>query len=195
MEYQLARTQTLPRIKSSASGLALMVAREEANSATRSCVQGRRRTLECLWCHVIGAAAMGRRLNLSHLSQEECERILAVIQRDLELRAREKERLGPRLPFGGPRTHGSAPSRPRARWLACFVAHFCFARFGGRLAGLLTVLFVAPRSNAAVLSAARSYGTGSAAGGSRWYLRTARAVPCALLQIQLKCLAVRDAVA
>uniref|UniRef100_A0A131YMJ2 Myosin viia and rab n=1 Tax=Rhipicephalus appendiculatus TaxID=34631 RepID=A0A131YMJ2_RHIAP len=37
---------------------------------------------------------MGRRLNLSHLSQEECERILAVIQRDLELRAREKERLG-----------------------------------------------------------------------------------------------------
>ncbi|EEC16716.1 hypothetical protein IscW_ISCW013432 [Ixodes scapularis] len=37
---------------------------------------------------------MGRRLNLSHLSQEECDRILAVIQRDLELRAREKERLG-----------------------------------------------------------------------------------------------------
>ncbi|KAH6938252.1 hypothetical protein HPB50_008299 [Hyalomma asiaticum] len=41
---------------------------------------------------------MGRRLNLSHLSQEECERILAVIQRDLELRAREKERLGSSSP-------------------------------------------------------------------------------------------------
>ncbi|KAH9370198.1 hypothetical protein HPB48_019367 [Haemaphysalis longicornis] len=41
---------------------------------------------------------MGRRLNLSHLSQEECERILAVIQRDLELRARERERLGLVIP-------------------------------------------------------------------------------------------------
>ncbi len=37
---------------------------------------------------------MGRKLNLSHLSEEECEQILQVIQRDFELRNSEKDRLG-----------------------------------------------------------------------------------------------------
>ena len=37
---------------------------------------------------------MGRKLNLAHLSEEECEKVLQVIQRDFELRNAEKERLG-----------------------------------------------------------------------------------------------------
>ena len=37
---------------------------------------------------------MGRKLNLSHLSEEECEKILQVIQRDFDLRQKEKQRLG-----------------------------------------------------------------------------------------------------
>ena len=37
---------------------------------------------------------MGRKLNLGHLSEEECEKVLQVIQRDFELRNQEKERLG-----------------------------------------------------------------------------------------------------
>ncbi|XP_064598582.1 titin homolog isoform X2 [Liolophura sinensis] len=36
---------------------------------------------------------MGRKLNLQHLSEEECEQILQVIQKDFELRQKEKERL------------------------------------------------------------------------------------------------------
>ena len=37
---------------------------------------------------------MGRKLNLAHLSEEECEKVLQVIQRDFELRNAEKERPG-----------------------------------------------------------------------------------------------------
>ncbi len=37
---------------------------------------------------------MGRKLNLGHLSEAECEKILQVIQRDFELRNAEKDRLG-----------------------------------------------------------------------------------------------------
>lgn len=37
---------------------------------------------------------MGRKLNLSHLSEEECEQILRVLQKDFELRQKEKERIG-----------------------------------------------------------------------------------------------------
>ncbi|CAH1789791.1 unnamed protein product [Owenia fusiformis] len=36
---------------------------------------------------------MGRKINLNHLDETECERILNVIQRDFELRQSEKERL------------------------------------------------------------------------------------------------------
>ncbi|XP_078620201.1 melanophilin-like isoform X3 [Branchiostoma floridae x Branchiostoma japonicum] len=36
---------------------------------------------------------MGRTLNLSHLSDEEAAQVLKVVQRDFELRRREKERL------------------------------------------------------------------------------------------------------
>ncbi|XP_064646553.1 uncharacterized protein LOC135499610 isoform X2 [Lineus longissimus] len=36
---------------------------------------------------------MGRRLDLQHLSEEECEKILEVIQRDFNIRQGEKERL------------------------------------------------------------------------------------------------------
>jgi len=36
---------------------------------------------------------MGRKLNLSHLTEEECEQILKVIQKDFDLRQVEKERL------------------------------------------------------------------------------------------------------
>ncbi|XP_048237941.1 titin homolog isoform X5 [Haliotis rufescens] len=36
---------------------------------------------------------MGRKVNLTHLSQEECEQVLQVIQKDFELRQKEKERL------------------------------------------------------------------------------------------------------
>ncbi|XP_074652319.1 uncharacterized protein LOC141906800 isoform X4 [Tubulanus polymorphus] len=36
---------------------------------------------------------MGRKLDLSHLSEEECESILQVIQRDFALREKEKERI------------------------------------------------------------------------------------------------------
>lgn len=39
------------------------------------------------------AATMGRKLNLSYLSEDECERILQVIQRDFELREAEKQRI------------------------------------------------------------------------------------------------------
>ncbi|XP_033101700.1 uncharacterized protein LOC117104903 isoform X2 [Anneissia japonica] len=37
---------------------------------------------------------MGRKLNLSHLSDGECRQILDVVQRDFRLRQREKERIG-----------------------------------------------------------------------------------------------------
>ncbi|XP_076459108.1 uncharacterized protein LOC143292571 isoform X2 [Babylonia areolata] len=37
---------------------------------------------------------MGRKLNLSHLSEEECEKILHVLQKDFEVRQTEKERIG-----------------------------------------------------------------------------------------------------
>ncbi|ESP01888.1 hypothetical protein LOTGIDRAFT_138885 [Lottia gigantea] len=37
---------------------------------------------------------MGRRLNIENLTDEECEKILAVIQKDFTLRQKEKERLG-----------------------------------------------------------------------------------------------------
>ncbi|XP_041374808.1 rab effector MyRIP-like isoform X2 [Gigantopelta aegis] len=38
-------------------------------------------------------ALMGRKLNLSHLTEEESEQILQVIQKDFELRQKEKQRL------------------------------------------------------------------------------------------------------
>lgn len=38
--------------------------------------------------------AMGRKLNLSHLTEEECERILHVLQKDFEVRQAEKDRIG-----------------------------------------------------------------------------------------------------
>ena len=34
-----------------------------------------------------------RKLNLNHLSEEECEAVLKVIQRDFEVRQSEKDRL------------------------------------------------------------------------------------------------------
>lgn len=37
---------------------------------------------------------MGRKLNLSHLTEEECEKILSVLQRDFEVRQKEKDRIG-----------------------------------------------------------------------------------------------------
>ncbi|KAL8558811.1 hypothetical protein ACOMHN_046393 [Nucella lapillus] len=37
---------------------------------------------------------MGRKLNVSHLSEEECEKILHVLQKDFEVRQAEKERIG-----------------------------------------------------------------------------------------------------
>jgi hypothetical protein len=37
---------------------------------------------------------MGRRLDLTKVTEAECEQILKVIQRDFELRHRDKERLG-----------------------------------------------------------------------------------------------------
>jgi len=36
---------------------------------------------------------MGKKFNLGHLNEEECEQILKVIQRDFELREKEKQRL------------------------------------------------------------------------------------------------------
>ena len=36
---------------------------------------------------------MGRKLNLSHLSDEECKQVLAVIQRDFNVRQKEKDRI------------------------------------------------------------------------------------------------------
>ncbi|XP_077997329.1 uncharacterized protein LOC144450559 [Glandiceps talaboti] len=41
----------------------------------------------------LGFEEMGRKLNLSHLSEEECKQILEVIQRDFKLRQSEEERL------------------------------------------------------------------------------------------------------
>ena len=35
----------------------------------------------------------GRKLNLNHLTDEECEQILKVIQRDFDVRQQEKGRL------------------------------------------------------------------------------------------------------
>ena len=37
--------------------------------------------------------ALSRKLNLNHLSEEECEAVLKVIQRDFSLRQLEQERL------------------------------------------------------------------------------------------------------
>lgn len=37
--------------------------------------------------------AMGKRLDLSQLSEEECEQILKVIQKDFELRQKDKSRI------------------------------------------------------------------------------------------------------
>lgn len=37
---------------------------------------------------------MGKKLNLSHLSEEECEQIMYVLQKDLEVRQIEKDRIG-----------------------------------------------------------------------------------------------------
>ncbi|KAK7506449.1 hypothetical protein BaRGS_00002561 [Batillaria attramentaria] len=37
---------------------------------------------------------MGRKLNLSHLTEEECEQVLHVLQKDFELRQKERERIG-----------------------------------------------------------------------------------------------------
>jgi hypothetical protein len=34
-----------------------------------------------------------KHMNLEHLSDEECEKILQVLQKDFELREKEKERL------------------------------------------------------------------------------------------------------
>ena len=39
------------------------------------------------------ALEMGRKLNLSHLTDEECEQILKVIQRDFDIRQHEKGRV------------------------------------------------------------------------------------------------------
>jgi len=36
---------------------------------------------------------MGRKLNLSHLTDDECEQVLKVIQRDFDIRQHEKGRL------------------------------------------------------------------------------------------------------
>lgn len=36
---------------------------------------------------------MGKRLDLSQLSEEECEQILKVIQKDFELRQKDKSRI------------------------------------------------------------------------------------------------------
>ncbi|GFO05476.1 Rab effector myrip [Plakobranchus ocellatus] len=36
---------------------------------------------------------MGKKLNLSHLSEEECEQIMSVLQKDFEVRKAEKRRL------------------------------------------------------------------------------------------------------
>jgi len=36
---------------------------------------------------------MGRKLNLNHLTDAECEQILKVIQRDFDIRQQEKGRL------------------------------------------------------------------------------------------------------
>jgi len=36
---------------------------------------------------------MGRKLNLNHLTDDECDQILKVIQRDFDLRQQEKGRL------------------------------------------------------------------------------------------------------
>lgn len=36
---------------------------------------------------------MGRKLDLSQLSEQECEQILKVIQKDFELRQKDKSRL------------------------------------------------------------------------------------------------------
>ena len=38
-------------------------------------------------------AALGKKLNLNHLSEDECEAILQVIQRDFSLRQQEESRL------------------------------------------------------------------------------------------------------
>jgi len=42
---------------------------------------------------MLGGRQMGHHLNLTHLSEEECEQILKVIQRDFDLRQAEKHRL------------------------------------------------------------------------------------------------------
>jgi len=39
------------------------------------------------------SAGMNRKLNLSHLTDEECEQILKVVQRDFDIREQEKGRL------------------------------------------------------------------------------------------------------
>jgi len=36
---------------------------------------------------------MGRKLNLNHLTDEECEQILKVVQRDFDIREQEKGRI------------------------------------------------------------------------------------------------------
>lgn len=38
-------------------------------------------------------ANMKKQMNLEHLSDEECEKILQVLQKDFELREKEKDRL------------------------------------------------------------------------------------------------------
>ena len=40
-----------------------------------------------------GFGAGGSKLNIDHLSENECERILGVLQRDFHLRSRERTRL------------------------------------------------------------------------------------------------------
>jgi len=40
-----------------------------------------------------GSLEMSRKLNLSHLTDDECKQILKVIQRDFDIRQKEKGRL------------------------------------------------------------------------------------------------------
>jgi len=50
--------------------------------------------LRCVQGKIHGVSiVMGRKLNLNHLTDAECEQILKVIQRDFDIRQQEKGRL------------------------------------------------------------------------------------------------------